>query len=185
MLSIVSIITVIGVILFFFWSRGKINELYEKMAILRDEIENLKRKQNEQKRDIESEIQKSREESEELRPQKETEISEPEPKLPEPRKKETFYLGMPNAKGFLKEETQRAGYFIAQESGSNKAFFIFVNDQAKLNVIFKNDMEGKFYKVEKGIALPGKILLKQTEGTLGKKGDFWAVLKPITIELGN
>ena len=182
MLSIVSIITVIAIVLLFLWSRGKINELHEKIAILRDEIEDLKKNRDEQKQDIGSKIEKS---TEETQLQKETEILEPEPKLPEPQKKETFYLGMPNAKGFLKEESQRAGYFIAQESEQSKAFFAFVNDQAKLNVIFKNDMEGKFYKVEKGIALPGKVLLNQTKGILGKKGDFWTVLKPITIELGN
>jgi len=94
-------------------------------------------------------------------------------------------LGMPNEKGLLKEEAQRAGYFIAHEGSSNKAIFEFVNDQAKLNVIFKSDLEGKFYKVEKGIALPGKVLIKQTGGVLSKKGDFWSVLKPITIELGS
>jgi len=182
MLSIVSIIIVIAIVLLFLWSRGKINELHEKIAILRDEIENLKKKRDEQKQDIDNKIEKSKEEQQ---PQKGTEISEPEPKLPDPQKKDAFYLGMPNAKGFLKEESQRAGYFIAQESGQSKAFFVFVNDQAKLNVIFKNDMEGKFYKVEKGIALPGKVLLNQTKGIIGRKGDFWAVQKPITIELGN
>jgi len=187
MLYIVSIIIVIGVLLLFLWSKGKINELYEKISILRDEIENLKKNQDKQNQDIKKNIEEPTEiDKEELQPQKEVEISESETKLPEnTHRKEPFHLGMPNAKGFLKEESQRAGYFIAQEQGTNKAFFIFVNDQAKLNVIFKSDMEGKFYKVEKGIALPGKALLKQTKGTLGKKGDLWTVLKPITIELGN
>jgi len=182
MLYIVSIIILIAIVLLFLWSRGRINELYEKIAILREEIEDLKINRDKQKQDVYNKIEKSREE---LQPQKEMEISEPEQKPPEPRKKEPFHLGMPNAKGFLKEETQRAGYFIAQESSPSRAFFIFVNDQAKLDVIFKSDMEGKFYKVEKGIALPGKTLLNQSKGVLGKKGDFWAVLTPITIELGS
>ncbi len=184
MFSIISVIIVIAIVLLFLWSRGKINELQTNIKFLRNEIETLKRNQVRQNQDIKSEMQKTREESEELQPKKEVEISEPEQKLPAYRK-EAFYLGLPNDKGFLKEETQRAGYFIAQEKNASTAFFMFVEDQAKLNVIFKNDLEGKFYKVEKGIALPGKVLLKQTEGTLNKKGDFWAVLKPITIELGN
>jgi len=175
------VIIVVVIVLFFLWSLRKINDLYANIEILKNEIEDLKRNQIKQKQEIRSEIQKPREE---LQPQKEVEISEPEPKLPEYRT-EAFYLGMPNDKGFLKEETQRAGYFIAQEKNSSTAFFMFVEDQAKLNVVFKNDLEGKYYKVEKGIALPGKVLLKQTEGTLSKRGDFWAVLKPITIELGN
>jgi len=184
MSSMFFIIIVVVIVLFFLWSLRKINDLYANIKILKDEIEELKRNQAEQKQEMKSEIQKPRKEFETLQPQKEVEISEPEPKLPEYRM-DAFYLGMPNDKGFLKEETQRAGYFIAQEKNMNTAFFMFVEDQAKLNVVFKNDLEGKFYKVEKGIALPGKILLKQTEGTLSKRGDFWAVLKPITIELGN
>jgi len=177
---------IIVIVLFFLWSLKKINELYANIEILRNEIETLKRNQHEQKQEIEKNIENPAEiNKEKLQPQKEIGISEPETKRPEntAQKKEPFYLGMPNDKGFLKEESPKAGYFIAQESGTNRAFFIFVNDQAKLNVIFKSDMEGKFYKVESGIALPGKALLNQSKGLLVKKGDFWTVLKPIVIEL--
>ncbi|MDR2582592.1 MAG: hypothetical protein LBC75_03835 [Fibromonadaceae bacterium] len=176
---------VIVIVLFFLWSLKKINELHANIASLRNEIEDLKRNQNKQNQEVVKNIEKPTETNrEQLQPQKEMEISEPETKPPEStQKKEPFYLGMPNEKGFLKEEPPKAGYFIAQESGINKAFFIFVNDQAKLNVIFKSDMEGKFYNVESGIALPGKALLNQSKGLLGKKGDFWTVLKPIIIEL--
>ncbi|MCL1967893.1 MAG: hypothetical protein FWF67_08405 [Fibromonadales bacterium] len=188
--SFFSIITAIVVVLFFLWAKREKKELDKNIAILRNEIEDLKRNQYKQKQDIKkAEVEESKEELdeelEELQLKKETEISEPEPKLPETHRKETFYLGMPNAKGFLKEESQRAGYFIAQEKNSNKASFLFVDDQAKLDVIFKNEMEGKYYKVEKGIALPGNALKSQAKGLLRKKGDFWIVQTPITIELGN
>ncbi|MDR2555986.1 MAG: hypothetical protein LBC64_11260 [Fibromonadaceae bacterium] len=163
----------------------KNKELDKNIAILRNEIEDLKRNQYKQKQDVKNEVEKSKEESSELQVKKEIEVSEPEPKLPEPHREETFYLGMPNPKGFLKEESQRAGYFTAQELSTNKASFEFVNDQAKLNVIFKSDMEGKFYTVKKGIALPGNALEKQVKGVLRKKGELWTVQTPITIELGN
>jgi hypothetical protein len=181
--SFLSIITAIAVIMFFLWSMKKNKKMDKYIAIMRDEIEDLKRNQYKQKQDAKNEAEKSKEELNELQVKKEIEISEPEPKLPEPHREETFYLGTPNAKGFFKEESQRAGYFIAQELSANKASFEFVNDQAKLNVIFKSDMEGKFYTVKKGIALPGNALKTQTKGVLRKKGDFWAVLTPITIEL--
>jgi len=172
------ILFIILAISFFFlcrWSIRKINELNEEIANLKNEVEILKEKREIKIIEKPIEITKIEEE------QPKSETKQPE----NTQRREPFHLGMPNAKGLLKEEAQRAGYFIAQEGSSNKAIFEFVNDQAKLNVIFKSDLEGKFYKVEKGIALPGKVLLKQTGGVLSKKGDFWAVLKPITIELGS